>query len=311
MRRGAIWRRCFGGTPANAGGEVDVITHATAYEMERRETARLANDAEWKRIMQGDERFSRAAWDGYRNARNEVWNAAHGDIVSTYGKAGRALDELRAGARPAADVLAGYGIESGTARAERALAAVRERAAANASTFEGTVNTLRARYDAAQNELARQAARTVEANPELGQDVVDVLLSVKRDTDKRFDRALTYGEVQLARKDASEITLAEYSKLMDAEWQSAFEFARARWTEYGQAQLRGLELGRSGIAQDLQSLGYTGDELKRLVGGVSDGSTRAEAQQIVSERRVAARASTPVPSAAASASQWEGRIETA
>jgi len=283
-------------------GAIDAITHAIAYEEESRAPVRLAIDAQYQKLMR--DKANRGAWEEYRAWKNGQWDAHLQQVTAEYGKVGQALGELRGAqsAEAAAAILERYGIESLDGRLEKALAVSRERllnathprplpkGGVDATAFDQGIQSLRYGYDQAQVNAARKAAATIGANPELSTDVFDVLVAAQGDASTRFTQALGRQTSWLAEYQNGQRTFEAYNKATAEEWQKAFGFVTERFNAGVDVQLRKLELSRSLIAKDLKDLGWDGPELARLVNGMSDGSTRAEVEQIVNLRRPPARA---------------------
>lgn len=288
--------------PGGGGKAVDAITHAIAYEEESRAPVRLAIDQQYQKLMR--DKANRAGWEQYRAWKNAQWDAHLQQVTAEYGKVGQALGELRGAQTPAeaAAILERYGIDSLDGRLEKALAVSRERLITNdkllitnkdgkaAAAFDQGIQGLRYGYDQAQVNAARKAAATIGANPELSTDVFDVLVAAQGDASTRFTQALGRQTSWLAEYQSGQRTFEAYNKATAEEWQKAFGYVTERFNAGVETQLRKLELSRSLIAKDLKDLGWDGPELARLVNGMSDGSTRAEVEQIVNMRRPPARA---------------------
>ena len=303
--------QAFGALGENVKDEhVAAVLHALDGEYDLRSDTRLVADARRRQAWQ--QKPDRGVWDAYRADVAQIWGDAGNKTIQQYRDAAAALNELSSGANPA-EVMQKYGITATTQRAENSLRRAREtiapldvyapanwkapyegvsepvaeasakRLADNALKFDTSLSGARDAWDAARNESRRRLIQMVNANPQMAQDGFDVFRAAERDVQRRWDQYIGVKNQLLALKDDGKITLEEYGKRLGDEAKKAFEFSTRRHGELLIAQLEGVELGRSEIAQRLKGLGYSGDELKRLVTGIGDGSTRDEVAGILQQ----------------------------
>lgn len=287
----------FGALPDGVTGEqaehtLNVFNWIVQRELELREPVRLANDADYTKLMRA--KASASDWANYRQVSGGRWAAVNGAIVGEYNKANALLKQVLTDPAAAAEAMKAQGVKplndvigAMMQRTEdRVKAAAKLKGAAVAEVaseaqFAELVNSARQVYDTSQLEALRKAKGTVSANPELAADVMGVLWSSKRDADLRWEQVIGKRGQLLSSKQSGAISHEQYSKLMNAEWQEAFNFVNKIYDTYLPTRLWEMEKGRSELAQRLIKLGYPDNQVGRLVKGLSDGSTADEMQTIV------------------------------
>lgn len=283
-------------TPEQAEGLLNVFNWVVQRELELREPVRIANDADYTKLMRA--KSSGQDWDAYRQMSAGRWAKANGDIVGEYSKANTLLQQVIGDPTGAAEALkkAGVlglddvigGVLQRTEDRVKAAAQLKRTAVGdmvNEAQFAETVNQARQVYDTSQLEALRRAKATITANPELAPDVMGVMWATKRDADLRWDQVIGKREQLLGSKRSGAISHEAYVKAMNTEWQEAFEFVGKLYKEYVPTRLWEMEKGRSELAQRLIKQGYPENEVGRLLKGLGDGSTADEMQAVIREGR--------------------------
>lgn len=297
----ATMRQAFGSAGADVtDSHLAAALHGIDGEFDLREQTRLAVDDIRRRAWQQEP--SRMVWDQYRSDVGAAWGEATNKMVAQYEAATQALSQ---GAAP--ELLQAAGIKPANARFEEALAKARAglearknfavdvqsltdaiKPAAGAiesgvKEFDDSLSGARQAWDTVRNENRRRLVAMVQANPALAQDGLDVFRSAERDVQRRWDQYIGKKNALLTLKDDGKIDLDQYGKLLSEEAQKAFSYSVKRHGELLTAQLEGVEIGKAEVAQRLRDLGWQGDDLKRMVTGLRDGSTRDEVAQIVQQ----------------------------
>lgn len=314
-------------SPDSAEHVLSAALHPVDLEHELRDTARQQVDKLW--VAEKRKPTNERDWATYFDARRRIWGEAGSKTVDGYKQATQAVQELRTltppspvtpgatgeGAGAAEEILRKYGITGLTDKADQLLAKTRERmfqvdlmapeyrnvpVAERAGAEQGIqqfwdqqLKPQRVQWDEARNEARRYLVQMVRANPGMAQDGMDVWIASQRAVDVRFTQAAGRQEAWIQQMLGGDISYEEYRALSSKEWGSAFDFAISHNGEQTVARIKSLELRRGIVAQKLQQLGYQGDELKRLVSGFTDGSTRDETANIIQNNVYAAKRVAP------------------
>lgn len=281
----------------NLGDNVDdyalaATLHGVDGEQEIRNVTRLKADA--RRQAEWGKESADRNWTQYFADQDETWSLSHTDMGQRYRDSHAALTELANAADPEARaaILEKYNIRSVNTRAENQLNLARQLVGDLGEDFDKALRGQRSTWDAARAESARQLGQMIRANPQLGQDGIDVFISAERDTVRRFDQAL--GRVESWRNEmlGDQIDLDQYRKLAGDEWKSAFGYATDAHGERLQTRLANLEIARGQIAERLTAMGKSPGEVKQLLDGLRNGSTRGELEQLLQ------KAPSPTPAGA-------------
>lgn len=317
--------------PAAAEHVLSAALHPVDLEHEIRDLTRQQVDRLW--IAEKRKPQNARDWAAYFDARRAAWGDAGSKTVDGYNKAVQAIKELGGLATPEemAAVLSKHGITSLTDKADQLLQATRQRLfeinlnapeyrhvpvgdrqaieAQLQAFFDTSLKPQRVQWDEARAVARRYLVQMIKSNPELAQDGMDIWIAAQRAVDIRFTQAASKQEGWIGQMLADEISFEEYKRLSGEEWKKAFNFATTHNGEQTVARIKSMETRRGLVAQKLKELGYTGDELKRMVTGFSDGSTREEVAGIIRDNtRAPARSDLPAGVAPTSA---PSRLESA